>query len=71
MNRLWAVFIEAHKHIDTYFTYVVAASVTLQASWQEMDDYIPPKYRHYVIGGATAIVVFDRMLKSIKATKPE
>jgi hypothetical protein len=68
--RVWEVIKEAHKHMDMYFSYLVAASVTLQASWDQMDTYIPVKWRHIVIGSATAIVIFDRMRKAIESTKP-
>jgi len=69
MMRLWQILKEIHGHLDIYFSYLVATSVTLQASWDEFDAFIEPKYRHAIIGTATAIVVFDRMRKAIQTTK--
>ncbi len=68
-QQVKTVLVEAHKHSDMYFSYLVAISVTLQASWDQMDEYVPPKIRHTVIGVATAIVIFDRMRKAVRDTK--
>lgn len=68
-QRLRQVAADVHKNVDIWFSYLVATSVTLQASWSELDEYVPPKFRHWVIGTATCLVVADRIIKSVRATR--
>lgn len=65
-DRFKAIAWEMHTHLATWYSYLVAVSVTLQASWDQLDDYIPPKARHWVIGAATLIVVADKAYEAAK-----
>jgi hypothetical protein len=67
-QRLWSLTVEVHKHLDTYLGYLVAASITLQESWAQMDDYIPAKWRHAILAAAVFIVWLDRTRRAVKAT---
>jgi hypothetical protein len=59
--RAKRIAIEAHKHIALWYSYLVATSVTLQASWDQLDQFCPPKARHWIIGIATVVAVADRV----------
>jgi hypothetical protein len=69
-QRLKAVFLEAHKHPDTFLAYIVSLSIAVQTNVDNIDDYISVGWRHTMVGAATAIVIIDRVLKSIRCTKP-
>ncbi len=69
-DRLWAIAKEVHRHADTYFGYLVAASIALQSSWAELDEYVPPQWRHGIIGAAVVIVWLDRTRRAVRDTRP-
>ena len=56
---------EAHKTLTIWFGYLVAASLVLQEEWATMDDYVPPKMRHIIIGTATFAVIADKIRRSV------
>lgn len=62
---------EAHKTLTVWFAYLVAGSITLQECWSQMDDYVPPKWRHWIIGAATLLVVLDKLRRSKVAKDPQ
>jgi hypothetical protein len=66
MTRFWEIFVTLHKKLDIYFAYLIAISTTLQASWEDMQTYIPDKLRHWVIGTATVIVVAGHILEAVR-----
>lgn len=66
MKRFWEVFVTLHKKLDIYFAYLIAISTTLQASWDDMQTYIPDKLRHWVIGAATVVVVAGHILEAVR-----
>ena len=66
MNRFWAIFVQLHKKLDTYFAYLVATSTALQAGWPDFELYVPNKLRHWVIGAATVIVLAGHILEAVR-----
>lgn len=65
-SRYKRIAIEMHKQVALWYSYLVALSVTLQESWSQLDDYVPPKARHWVIGTATIIVIADKALQAAR-----
>lgn len=62
---------EAHATLTVWYGYLVAGSITLQECWSQMDDYVPVKLRHAVIGAATLMVIADKIRRSVqKAPTP-
>lgn len=66
MTRFWEIFVAVHKRLDMYFAYLVAISTTLQASWDDFENYVPNKLRHWIIGSATLVVVAGHILEAVR-----
>lgn len=60
-RRAWDT---AHKQLTVYYCYLVAISVTLQATIPDLDDYLPVTWRHRIVGCATVIVFLDKLRRS-------
>lgn len=63
-SRAKRIAVETHKHLATWYAYLVSASVVLQESWSEFSDYVPVKWRHAIIGVATVLVIADKIRQS-------
>lgn len=64
------VFVEVHKHILTWYSYLVGLSIILQESWKEFEEYVPVAWRHTILIVVTVLVVIDKVVvagREIKA----
>lgn len=57
---------QAHADIAVWYGYLVGASITLQETWSQMDEYIPKRLRHAVLGLVTVIVIIDKIHARLK-----
>lgn len=62
--NLKQTFANAHKTLTVWFAYLVAASITLQEFGGTLNDQLPPRIRHWVVGGAALFVVIDKFRRS-------
>lgn len=65
MNYL-AVVKRAHRTLTIWYGYFVGGVLVIQASWDQLDDYIPPKWRKIALGVVTAIVIIDKIRRSAR-----
>jgi len=61
----------AHKTMTVWFAYLVAASISLQEFGGSLNDYVPVKIRHWVMGCAALAVVIDKMRRSLATVKAD
>lgn len=65
-SRTWAILAVLHKKVDTYFAYLVAASVALQEGWANFEAYVPVRLRHIVLGMAAGFVLAGHIWDAVK-----
>jgi hypothetical protein len=64
MNNFVATIRKAHSTATIWYSYIIGASIVLQESWESMDDYIPKKWRHLILGVITFLVIADKIRRS-------
>ena len=69
-ERIKAVLADMHRTATIWYSYLVGIAVTVKASVDDINSYVPPKVQHIVLGGATALVIADKIRRSIGATSP-
>ena len=65
-----ATLATAHKTLTVWFAYLVAASISLQEFGGSLNEYVPPKVRHWVMGVAAVTVVADKIRRSVVKVDP-
>ena len=65
-----ATLTAAHKTLTVWFAYLVAASISLQEFGGSLNEYVPAKVRHWVMGGAAIAVVADKVRRSVVKVDP-
>lgn len=58
----------AHRNLTLWYGYFVAGLLTVQASWDQLDDYIPSKWRHLTLGVLTGILIVDKIRRNVVKT---
>jgi hypothetical protein len=64
MNRTLLTLKTAHKTATIWYSYLIGGVLIIQSSWDQVDDYIPKKWRHIVLGVITALVIVDKIRRS-------
>lgn len=57
---------QAHSTLTIWYGYFMGGVLVLQSSWDQIDDYIPKKWRHLIVGIITALVIADKIRRSVR-----
>jgi len=70
-SRLMAVLHDMHRTATIWYGYLVGASVALKAMEVDITGYLSVAWQHWILGGATFLMIADKLRRSIGATVPD
>lgn len=69
-SRFTAFMEDLHGNSSIWYGYFMAIAVTINSSNTEINDYVPLKWRHWIMLFASAMFFIDKVKRSVQATAP-